>query len=218
MYMGIYRELTRVATAEASPCPSDSDPIMNAKTQDRVLAVRAQSGEHSAYNDLVCKYQHDVLKLSMRYMRNRADAEDAVQETFMKAYWGLQHFRGDAAFSSWLYYIALNSAKTALLLRGRHSKVFAPAPRKPDDLSENSTQLKGMASPEVLASTEEVCDAVNGAIEALAEEQRTAIVLRDFQGLMYRQVASAMSWPRGYRALARISGARGDRRSIAPGL
>ena len=162
---------------------------MNART------VRAQPGEHSALDDLVREYRWHVLKLSMRYVGNRADAEDAVQETFMKAYWGLQHLRDDSAFYSWLYCIAVNSAKTALLLRPRHAKAFAPAARKPDDLSENATQLQGMASPEGLASTAEVCDAVNGAIEALAAEQRTAIVLREFEGLTYRQVASAMSCP-----------------------
>jgi RNA polymerase sigma-70 factor, ECF subfamily len=170
---------------------------MNAKMQDRVLVVRAQSGELSAFNDLVRKYRHPVLKLSMRYMRNRADAEDAVQETFMKAYWGLHHFRGESAFYSWLYCIAVNSAKTALLLRARHSKVFVPASRNADEQHESSAQLKETSSPEELASTEEICVAVNDAIEGLVDEQRTAIVLREFQDLTYRQVASAMLCPVG---------------------
>jgi RNA polymerase sigma-70 factor (ECF subfamily) len=170
---------------------------MNVKSPDRVLVARAQAGEHSAFNDLVRKYRHRVLKLSMRYMRNRADAEDAVQETFMRAYWGLQYFRGDSAFYSWLYSIAVNSAKTALLLRAHHSRLFVPAPRKADEMNENRAQVKDIASPEELASTEEVCCAVNDAIEALADEQRTAVLLREFQGLSYRQVASAMSCPVG---------------------
>ena len=78
---------------------------------DRALVLRAQSGEHGAFNALVRRYRHRVMKLSMRYTRNRADAEDAVQNTFLKAYWGLQQFRGDAAFYSWLHRIAVNSRK-----------------------------------------------------------------------------------------------------------
>jgi RNA polymerase sigma-70 factor, ECF subfamily len=179
------------------PHPSDFDTVMNVKSQDRVLVARAQAGEHGAFNDLVRKYRHRVLKMAMRYLRNRADAEDAVQEAFTRAYRGLQHFRGDSAFYSWLYSIAVHSAKTALLLRARDSRVFVPAPRRADEMNENWVPLKEMSSPEELASTEEVCRAVNDAIEALPDEQRTAVVLREFHGLSYRQVASAMSCPIG---------------------
>jgi RNA polymerase sigma-70 factor, ECF subfamily len=164
---------------------------------DRALVLRAQSGERPAFNALVRKYRHRVMKLSMRYIRNRADAEDAVQETFMKAYWGLQHFRGDSAFYSWLHRIAVNSAKTALSLRARHSNVFASATKNADELNDTSAVQKEMDTPEELALTEEICGAVNAAIDALADEQRTAIVLREFEGLTYSQVASAMSCPVG---------------------
>ena len=143
------------------------------------------------------KYRHHVLMLSMGHMRNRADAEDAAQETFMKAYWGLHHFRGDSEFFSWLYSIAVISARTALLLRARRSKGFAPACRNADEQNENSAQHKETSSPAELASAEEICRAVNRAIEVLVDEQRTAIVLREFQGLTYRQVASVMSCPIG---------------------
>jgi RNA polymerase sigma-70 factor, ECF subfamily len=164
---------------------------------DRALVLRAQSGERSAFNALVRKYRHRVMKLSMRYIRNRADAEDAVQETFMKAYRGLQHFRGDSAFYSWLHRIAVNSAKTALSLRARHSSVFASATKNADELNDASAVLKEMDTPEELALTDEICGAVNAAIDALADEQRTAIVLREFEGLTYSQIASAMSCPVG---------------------
>jgi RNA polymerase sigma-70 factor (ECF subfamily) len=164
---------------------------------DRALVLRAQSGERPAFNALVRKYRHRVMKLSMRYIRNRADAEDAVQETFMKAYWGLPHFRGDSAFYSWLHRIAVNSAKTALSLRARHSSVFASATKNAEELNDTSAVLKEMDTPEELALTEEICGAVNAAIDALADEQRTAIVLREFEGLTYSQVASAMSCPVG---------------------
>ena len=97
---------------------------MDMKSGDRVLVARAQSGESGAFNELVRKYRHRVLKLSMRYTRNRADAEDAVQNTFIKAYFGLQHFRGDSAFYSWLHRIAVNSAKTAISLRARDASIY----------------------------------------------------------------------------------------------
>src|SRR5579863_2287159 len=120
---------------------------MNVDCCDRTLVMRAQSGERRAFNVLVCKYRPRVMKLAMRYMRNRADAEDAVQETFMKAYWGLRRFRGDSAFYSWLHRIAVNSAKTALLLRARHSSVF-PAASNADEVSDGGGALEDMDTPE----------------------------------------------------------------------
>jgi RNA polymerase sigma-70 factor (ECF subfamily) len=170
---------------------------MNVKPSDRVLVLRAQSGEHDAFNELVRKYRHRVMKLSLRYTRNRADAEDAVQNTFIKAYWGLRHFRGDAAFYSWLHRIAINSAKTLLSHRARDAGMFKSDPWNDGETLENSRVLKEMDTPEELALTDEVCGAVNEAIEALCEEQRTAIVLREFEGLSYLEVASAMSCPIG---------------------
>ena len=164
---------------------------------DRALVLRAQSGEHGAFNALVRRYRHRVMKLSMRYTRNRADAEDAVQNTFLKAYWGLQQFRGDAAFYSWLHRIAVNCAKTVLSLRARDARAFRSATRNDDDVNETSVALTELDTPEELALTDQICDAVNAAIEALCEEQRTAIVLRELQGLSYSQVASAMSCPVG---------------------
>ena len=108
---------------------SELELSMHVKSCDRILVLRAQSGEHSAFNALVRRYRHCVMKLSTRYTRNRAATEDAVQNTFLKAYWGLQLSRGDAAFYSWLYRIAVNSAKTVLLLRARDARVFMPDTR-----------------------------------------------------------------------------------------
>jgi RNA polymerase sigma-70 factor (ECF subfamily) len=170
---------------------------MDVKSSDWLLVLRAQSGEHSAFNALVRKYRHRVMKLSMRYTRNRADAEDAVQNTFIKAYRGLENFRGDAAFYSWLHRIAVNSAKTVLALRARNARVFVSNHRIADDTNDSSVALKDLDTPEELALTDEICSAVNASIEVLSEEQRTAIVLREFQGLSYSQVASAMSCPVG---------------------
>jgi RNA polymerase sigma-70 factor, ECF subfamily len=162
-----------------------------------MLVLRAQSGEHDAFNALVLKYRHRVMKLSMRYTRNRADAEDAVQNTFIKAYWGLQNFRGESAFYSWLHRIAINSAKSVLSLRARDASVFLSTSRNADDTNETSMALRDLDTPEELALTDEICSAVNASIEALCEEQRTAIILRELEGLRYSQVASAMSCPIG---------------------
>src|ERR1700683_3735287 len=184
---------------------------MDVKFPDRELVARAQSGERSAFNELVRKYRHQVLKLSMRYMRNRADAEDAVQNTFIKAYCGLQDFRGDSAFYSWLHRIAVNSANTAISLRARDASIFKLNPRSDGALNDTSVSLKELDTPEELALTEEICETVNGAISELCEEQRTAIVLRELEGFSYSEVASAMSCPVGtvrsrvFRARAAIN-------------
>jgi RNA polymerase sigma-70 factor (ECF subfamily) len=164
---------------------------------DRMLVQRAQAGEHGAFNALVRKYRRRVMKLSMRYTGDRADAEDAVQNTFIQAYGGLQNFRGDSVFYSWLHRIAVNSAKTILSLRARNASVFVSNNRDADDTNDISMVLKDLDTPEELALTDEICSAVNASIEALCEEQRTAIVLREFEGLSYTQMASAMSCPIG---------------------
>lgn len=163
---------------------------------DRSLVLRAQSGEQSAFNALVRKYRRRVMKLSMRYTRNRADAEDAVQNTFLKAYGGLRQFRGDASFYSWLHRIAINSAKTILSLRTRDGCVFK-SDTWIDEPNETWKVIKDLDTPEDLALTEEIRDAVNMALERLCEEQRTAIILRELQGLSYSQVATAMCCPVG---------------------
>lgn len=176
---------------------SQLESLMSVDCCDRALVLRAQFGEHGAFNALVRRYRHRVMKLSMRYTRNRADAEDAVQNTFLKAYWGLPQFRGDAAFYSWLHRIAINSAKTVLSLRARDARVFRSAARNHNDANHTSVALADLDTPEELALTDQIRGAINAAVEALCEEQRTAIVLREFQGLSYSQVASAMSCPVG---------------------
>lgn len=174
---------------------------------DRALVLRAQSGERGAFNALVHRYRHRVMKLSMRYIRNRADAEDAVQNTFLRAYWGLKHFRGDAAFYSWLHRIAINSAKTMRSIRARDARVFGVEARDHNDEGESANALKDLDTPEGLALTVEICDTVDAAIKALSDEQRAAILLCDFHGLSYSQVATEMSCPIG-TVRSRMSRAR----------
>jgi RNA polymerase sigma-70 factor, ECF subfamily len=171
--------------------------FLSVKCCDRALVLRAQSGERGAFNALVCKYRQRIMTLSMRYTKNLADAEDAVQNTFLKAYCGLQTFRGDAAFYSWLHRIAINSAKTLISIRGRDALLFSSQIGCNDCADANAGLSADLDTPEELALTDEICDVVNTAIETLGEEQRKAILLREFEGLSYSQVASAMSCPVG---------------------
>ena len=161
---------------------------------DWLLVNRAQGGEQRAFDELVIKYRQKVLAVSMRYTGNQADAEDAAQNTFLKAYRALGRFRGDCAFYSWLYRIAINSAKTTRLLRMRDERIFQSIASNADSAPEVS---KDWDTPEALVLTEEIRNAVNGAIESLCEEQRTAIALREFHALSYADVASSMSCPVG---------------------
>ncbi len=169
---------------------------MNVDTYDRNLVLRTQSGDRGAFGILVSKYRHRVMKLSMRYTGNCADAEDAVQETFMKAYGAVKDYRGDAALYSWLYRIAINSANTVLAFRARQSSVFTSDDRR-GKTDETAVTLNELDTPEDLALRQELCGAVNAAIEALPDEQRTAIGLYEVRGLSYAQVAAAMSCPVG---------------------
>jgi RNA polymerase sigma-70 factor (ECF subfamily) len=161
------------------------------------LVRRAQSGEHGAFNELVGKYRKRVMTLSMRYTGNQADAEDAVQNTFLRAYRALGRFRGDSAFYSWLHRIAINSAKSVRSLRARDERVFQPIIATADETPEPGSVSKEWDTPEGLALTDEICRAVNQAIESLCEDQRTAIMLRELHGLSYIDVASSMRCPIG---------------------
>jgi RNA polymerase sigma-70 factor, ECF subfamily len=163
---------------------------------DRFLVSRAQCGEERAFNELVIKYRQKVLALSMRYTGNQADAEDAVQNTFLKAYRALPRFRGDCAFYSWLHRIAINSARTTRLLRLRDERMFHSIALNPETAQEAKTAAD-LDTPEALALTEEIRGAVNQAIDSLCEEQRTAISLRELHGLSYAEMASSMSCPVG---------------------
>jgi RNA polymerase sigma-70 factor, ECF subfamily len=164
---------------------------------DLELVRRVQRGERGAYDLLVLKYQHKVVKLVMRYLRDPADAEDVAQEAFIKAYRALPQFRGDSAFYTWLYRIAINTAKNALASRDRNPVSYELDMQNNDDSSDIVNRLRDPETPEGLALTEEIRDTVNQAIEALPEDLRTAIVLRELEGLSYEEIAASMDCPVG---------------------
>lgn len=169
----------------------------SANLSDQSLVRCAQSGERRAFDRLVLKYRSRIVELAMRYTRNRADAEDATQETFIKAYRGLRHFRSDSAFYTWLYRIASNCAKN--LLKARRRDPFKSAIDFSDyhHAVRHPTRLWDLATPEELALTADIRGMTNTALEGLSKEQRTAITLREIDGLSYQQIASAMSIPVG---------------------
>jgi RNA polymerase sigma-70 factor, ECF subfamily len=170
---------------------------MGADASDLSLVQRVQRGERGAYDLLVLKYQHKVVKLVMRYLRNPADAEDVAQEAFVKAYRALPQFRGDSAFYTWLYRIAINTAKNALAARERNPVSYELDLHTNDDSSDMVARLKDPETPEGLALTEEIRDTVNHAIEQLPEDLRTAIVLRELEGMSYEAIAASMDCPVG---------------------
>jgi RNA polymerase sigma-70 factor (ECF subfamily) len=154
------------------------------------LVRQAQAGDYRAFNALVCKYRARIMQLTLRYARNEADAEDVVQDTFLKAYRALLSFRGEASFYSWLHRIAINAAKTAFSVHARDAHVVSIEETRGE-------QIEDLNTPESLAVTDEIFVAISAAIGELCDEQRRAIVLREIDGLSYQQVAGAMSCPVG---------------------
>jgi RNA polymerase sigma-70 factor, ECF subfamily len=164
---------------------------------DLVLVKRVQRGDKSAFDLLVRKYQHKVVKLVLRYVRNPAEAEDIAQEAFIKAYRALPQFRGDSAFYTWMYRIAINTAKNSLASRDRSPIAYDLDLTDPEESHSVQTKLQDPDTPEGMALTEEIRGIVNSAIEGLPEELKTAIVLRELDGLSYEEIAAAMDCPVG---------------------
>ena len=164
---------------------------------DQSLVRSAQSGERRAFDRLVLKYRSRIVDLAMRYTRNRADAEDATQETFMKAYRGLRWFRSDSTFYTWLYRIASNCARNLLKARRRDSFKNTIDFSDYHHAARHPTRLWDLATPEELALTADIHGMANAALEGLSEEHRTAIKLREIDGLSYQQIAAAMAIPVG---------------------
>ena len=170
---------------------------MSADTSDLSLVQRVQRGDKSAFDVLVLKYQHKVVKLVMRYMRDPADAEDVAQEAFIKAYRALPQFRGDSAFYTWLYRIAINTAKNAIVSRDRSPVEYDLDLQNSEESYDMQGRLADTETPEALVLTEEIRTIVNKAIDALPEDLRTAIVLRELDGMSYEEIAASMECPVG---------------------
>lgn len=163
---------------------------------DEDLVLRVQQGDKSAFDLLVIKYQHKIIQLVNRYVKDPSEAQDVAQEAFIKAYRALGNFRGDSAFYTWLYRIAINTAKNYLVSRSRRSSDYQVDIQDAEAL-ENAPQLQGMETPERLLLNQEIIDTIKTAIDKLPEEMRTAIMLREFEGMSYEEIAEAMDCPVG---------------------
>jgi len=163
---------------------------------DKELVVRVQQGDKSAYDLLVIKYQHKIIQLVNRYVKDPSEAQDVAQETFIKAYRALGNFRGDSAFYTWLYRIAINTAKNYLVARARRGFDVQVDVQDAEQI-ENAPQLQGMETPERLLLNQEIVEVIKAAIDKLPEEMRIAIMLREFEGMSYEEIALAMDCPVG---------------------
>ena len=169
---------------------------MGERSVDQTLVARVQRGEKGAFDLLVRKYQHKVAKLISRYVSNRAEVEDITQEVFIKAFRGLPGFRGESAFYTWLYRIAVNTAKNYLESQGRRPP-GAGIDIESAEVLDSMESLRDVATPERDMLTGEIADTVNRAIAALPPDLRTAITLRDLDGLSYEEIAQVMDCPIG---------------------
>jgi RNA polymerase sigma-70 factor (ECF subfamily) len=163
---------------------------------DEELVARVQQGDKKAYDLLVIKYQHKIVQLVNRYLKDPSEAQDVAQEAFIKAYRAIGSFRGESTFYTWLYRIAINTAKNYLVSRSRRSSQYEVDIQDAEAI-ENAPQLQGIDTPERLLLNEEIIKTIRAAIDHLPEEMRTAIMLREFEGMSYEEIAEAMECPVG---------------------
>ena len=169
---------------------------MGTKADDQRLVERVQQGDKRAFDVLVLKYQHKIVKLIMRYVRDPTEALDVTQEAFIKAYRALPNFRGDSAFYTWLYRIAINTAKNYIVAMNRRPLEYDLDLQDPEQYEWNA-RLKDEDSPEGVVMREELRETVESTIASLPHELRTAIMLREIDGLSYEEIAQAMECPVG---------------------
>ena len=163
---------------------------------DKELVTRVQNGDKKAFDILVLKYQHKVAKLVSRYIRDSDEVQDVTQEAFIKAYRALPGFRGDSAFYTWLYRISVNTAKNYLISRSRRPP-GVDVDAEDAEQFESATALKEFATPERLLFKDEIEKTVFDAIDQLPSDLRTAITLRELEGLSYEEIAQSMDCPVG---------------------
>jgi len=181
---------------ESAPQLARGAKSLSDKEIDMALVERVQRGDKSAYDLLVLKYQHKIGHLVSRYVHDMHESQDVTQEAFIKAYRGLKNFRGDSAFYTWLYRIAINTAKNHLVTMGR--KISDTGIDAADaEQYDSGSALRENATPERVMATEEIANVVQSSIQALPADLREAIMLREFEGLTYEEIAVAMGCPIG---------------------
>jgi len=185
---------------------------MSDREIDGQLVARAQRGDKRAFELLVEKYQRKLARLLSRFIRDPAEVEDVTQEAFIKAYRALPAFRGDSAFYTWLYRIGINTAKNYLMAMGRRAPTSTEVEAEEAEGFEEGEQLRDINTPESVLLSNEIAKTVNATIERLPEELRTAIQLREIEGMSYEEIAKVMDCPIGtvrsriFRAREAIAG------------
>ena len=174
-----------------------NQPRMSDREVDQQLVERAQRGDKQAFELLVVKYQRKLERLLSRVIRDPAEIEDVAQEAFIKAYRALPNFRGDSAFYTWLYRIGINTAKNYLIALGRRAPTSTEFDSEEAEGFEDAAGLRDINTPESELASKQIAQTVNDAIAALPEELRTAITLRELDGLSYEEIAQIMSCPIG---------------------
>lgn len=170
---------------------------MSDREIDQKLVERVQRGDKAAFDLLVAKYQRKIFRLLSRLIRDAAEVEDVAQEAFIKAYRALPNFRGESAFYTWLYRIAINTAKNWLVSQGRRAPTSTETEIEDAETFDDGEHLRDLNTPDAMLLTRQVADAVNRAIERLPEDLKTAIVLRELEGLSYEEIAETMNCPIG---------------------
>ncbi|MEE4329505.1 MAG: RNA polymerase sigma factor RpoE [Wenzhouxiangella sp.] len=169
---------------------------MGERETDQILVERVQKGDKRAFDVLVGKYQHKIISLISRYVSDHAEAMDVAQEAFIKAYRALGRFRGDSAFYTWLYRIAINTAKNHLVAQGRRPPA-SDVDAQDAEQYQVDTRLKDRGSPEHEMLREEIEQTIHQAISDLPEDLRVAITLREMEGMSYEEIATTMDCPIG---------------------
>lgn len=170
---------------------------MSEREVDQGLVEKAQGGDKHAFDLLVGKYQRKLGRLLSRFIRDPAEVEDVTQEAFIKAYRALPSFRGESAFYTWLYRIGINTAKNYLVSQSRRAPTTTEFDTDDAETFEDGDQLRDINTPESVLLSKQIGETVNTAMDALPEELRMAIVLREIEGLSYEEIAQIMNCPIG---------------------
>ena len=170
---------------------------MTDRELDQQLVERVQRGDKRAFDLLVSKYQRRLIRLVSRLVKDPSEAEDVAQDAFIRAYRALPNFRGDSAFYTWLYRIGLNTAKNHLVSQRRRALSASEFSSEDAEQRDDAELLRDINTPESLMMSRQVGEAVNSAMEALGDDLKTAITLREIDGLSYEEIASAMNCPVG---------------------
>ncbi|HUF21788.1 MAG TPA: RNA polymerase sigma factor RpoE [Burkholderiales bacterium] len=170
---------------------------MGDREVDQQLVERAQRGDKHAFELLVSKYQRKLARLLSRFIRDPAEVEDVAQEAFIKAYRALPAFRGDSAFYTWLYRIGINTAKNYLVAMGRRAPTTTEFDSEEAENFDDGDQLRDLHTPEAEMMSKQIASTVNQTMEELPDELRTAITLREIEGMSYEDIATVMNCPIG---------------------